>query len=389
MEVLVGTRSKRQGSIDPWGPGRWRVRLSYGSEGTRRQRLSKVIHGTKDDAQRYLNAAIRRREKNEAVVLSREALGVWAGEWLKTWCGALAPRTRADYAGILNRYLTPELRARKLSALAAGDLQLFVNDLSASGLSPRTVAMVHGAIRACLSKAVKLGKLPRNVARDVELPRKAHADRVFFTPDEARRFCEAVRGDRWEAFFLLMVHVGLRPGEALGLKWSDLDGGNLRVRRALVRIPGHGAMLEDTKTPRGRRAIPLKEQASEALQRHRRSQIEWRLKLGTAYQDQDLIFASETGGFADCQNIRGRHLKPILKAAKLPLLRLYDLRHCCATMLLVSGEHPKVVQERLGHASITLTLDTYSHVVPGMQERASQRLDELLRPREGAARSSG
>lgn len=105
MEVFVGSRSKRQGSIDPWGPGRWRVRLSYGAEGSKRQRLSKVIRGTKEDAQRYLNAAIRRREQNEPVVLSREAFGVWTEEWLKTWCNALAPRTRADQAGIFKTVL--------------------------------------------------------------------------------------------------------------------------------------------------------------------------------------------------------------------------------------------------------------------------------------------
>lgn len=389
MEVSVGSRSKRQGSIDPWGPGRWRVRLSYGAEGAKRQRLSKVIHGTKDDAQRYLNAAIRRREQNETVVLSREAFGVWTEEWLKTWCGGLAPRTHSDYAAIFKRYLTPELRARKLSALTTADIQHFINDLAAGGLGPRTVAMVHGSIRACLSKAVKLGKLPRNVARDVELPRKRHVERTFFTPDEARRFCEAVRGDRWEAFFLIMVHGGLRPGEALGLKWSDLENNNVRIRRALVRVPGKEPILEDTKTPRSRRLIPLGADAVEALQRHRRAQIEWRLKLGAAYHDQDLVFANEAGGFADGQNIRGRHFKPILERAKLPEIRLYDLRHCCATMLLMLGEHPKVVQERLGHATITLTLDTYSHVVPGMQERASQRLDELLRPAQTSAKANG
>lgn len=382
-------RPRRQGSIAPCGPGRWRVRLSYGNEGMKRHRLSKIVHGSKADAQRYLNAAIRRREQNEPVALSREAFGSWTEEWLKTWCNGLAPRTRADYGGILRRHLTPELRARKLAAITVAELQHLINDLSASGLGPRTVAMVHGAIRACLGKAVKLGKLPRNVARDVELPRKQHTERVFFSPDEARRFCDAVRGDRWEALFLLMIHTGLRPSEALGLKWSDIEGNDLRVRRSVVRIPGEEPVLEDTKTPRGRRVIPLGAQVSEALQRHRRAQVEWRLKLGSAYQDQDLIFASETGGFADSQNIRGRHFKPILEGAGLPPVRLYDLRHCCATMLLASGEHPKVVQERLGHASITLTLDTYSHVVPGMQERASQRLDELLGSTGESAQANG
>jgi integrase len=386
----MGTsKARRQGSIDPLGPGRWRVRLSYGTDGEKRRRLSKVVHGTKDQAQRYLNAAIRRREQNDAVVLSRQALGVWADEWLERWCNTLAPRTRADYTAMFQRYLTPELRARKLASLTASDIQNFVNGLVASGLGPRTIAMAHGAIRACLNKAVKLGKLPRNVACDAELPRKAHTERVFFGPNEARRFREAVRGSPWEAFFVLLLFTGIRPGEALGLKWSDVEDGTLRVRRALVRVAGRDAALDDTKTGRGRRVIPLGEQPLEALQQHRRAQIQWRLKLGSAYQDQGLIFANESGGFADSHNITGRHFKPILKRAGLPPLRLYDLRHSCATLLLAAGEHPKVVQERLGHASIALTLDTYSHVVPGMQQRASERLEELLRPVRPAAQTGG
>ncbi len=374
------SKARRQGSIEPVAAGRWRVRLSHGVDGTTRQRLSKVIEGSKEDAQRYLNAAIRRREQNDAVVLSRQAFGAWVDEWLGTWCGGLAPRTRSDYVSLFKRYLTPELRARKLSALTAGVIQHFVNELVASGLAPRTVAMAHGAIRTCLNKAVKLGKLPRNVARDAELPRKAHTERKVFSPDEARRFREAVRGDQWEAFFVLLLFTGIRPGEALALRWKDIEGGVLRIRRALVRVPGREPALEDTKTPRGRRVIPLSDQPLEALQQHRRLQVQWRLKLGAVYQDQELIFSNETGGFADSHNITGRHFKPILTRAGLPALRLYDLRHSCATLLMASGEHPKVVQERLGHASIALTLDTYSHVVPGMQERASERLDELLGP---------
>ena len=383
------SKSRRQGSIEPVAAGRWRVRLSHGVDGTTRQRLSKVIEGSKEDAQRYLNAAIRRREQNDAVVLSRQAFGAWIDEWLGTWCGGLAPRTHSDYVSLFKRYLTPELRARKLSSLTAGDVQHFVNELVVSGLAPRTVAMAHGAIRTCLNKAVKLGKLPRNVARDAELPRKAHTERKFFGPDEARRFREAVRGDQWEAFFVLLLFTGIRPGEALGLKWNDIEGGILRIRRALVRVAGREPSLEDTKTTRGRRVIPLSDQPVEALQQHRRSQVAWRLKLGTAYKDQELIFANETGGFADAHNITGRHFKPILQRARLPALRLYDLRHSCATLLLASGEHPKVVQERLGHASIALTLDTYSHVVPGMQQRASERLDDLLRPIPRAAQTGG
>lgn len=376
---MTGTpKSRRQGSLTDIGDGRWLVRLSLGSEGPKRARLSKVIRGKKEDAQRYLNAAIRRREQNQAVVLSRQPLGLWVEEWLTTWCNTMAPRTRADYAALLKRYLTPELRARKLVSLTTTDVQNFVNDLIATGLAPRTVTMAHGAIRTCLNKAVALGKIPRNVALEADLPRKTHTERLVFGPDEARRFREAIRGDRWEALFVLLLYTGIRPGEALGLQWSDVEGGFLRIRRALVRVAGQAPVLSSTKTGRSR-VIPFGDVIVEALHQHRRAQLEWRLKLGGAYRDQGLIFANEEGGFADCHNITGRHFKPILKGVGLPMLRLYDLRHSCATLLLADGVHPKVVQERLGHSSITLTLDVYSHVVPGMQERASERLDELLR----------
>jgi integrase len=370
--------SRRRGSIEPAGLGKWRVRLSYGTESGKRRRLNKIVRGSKADAERYLNAAIRRREQNEAVALSRQALGDWVDEWLSTWCKGMAPRTHADYEATFKRHLTPEMRARKLASLTSADVQHFVNGLVERGLSPRSVAMAHGAVRACLNKAVKLNKLPRNVALDAELPRKAHSELLVFTSEEARCFCDAVKGDDWEAFFILLLHTGLRPGEALGLKWVDFDGSNLRVQRSLVRIAGRPAFLEDTKTPKGRRLIPMGTKVMEALQQHRRRQAAWRLKLGPSYEDRGLVFANETGGFADLHNITGRHFKPILRRAKLPLLRMYDLRHSCATLLLAAGEHPKIVQERLGHSSVVLTLDTYSHVLPGLQQRASERLDELL-----------
>lgn len=171
--------------------------------------------------------------------------------------------------------------------------------------------------------------------------------------------------------------TGLRPGEALGLQWCDLDGNVLRVRRALVQIAGHAPTLSTTKTGRSR-VIPLGEPAIKALREHRRQQAARRILLGLAYEDLNLIFPNESGRFADSHNITSRHYKPLLSRLGLPSLRLYDLRHSHATLLLAAGEHPKVVQERLGHSSIALTLDVYSHVIPAMQERATLLLDTLL-----------
>lgn len=151
----------------------------------------------------------------------------------------------------------------------------------------------------------------------------------------------------------------------------------LRVQRAVTQGPDRRKTVGPTKTGRNR-AVPLGERAMRALNRHRIAQKRWKLRLGNRWKDQALIFANETGGLLDGQNVVNRYFKPLLAKAKLPMIRLYDLRHTHATLLMAADQHPKVVQERLGHASIQLTLDTYSHIVPGMQERASERLDALL-----------
>lgn len=176
-----------------------------------------------------------------------------------------------------------------------------------------------------------------------------------------------------------MLMSGMRVGEMLGLKWTDLDEktSTLRVQRAVTQDAHQRKDLGPTKTSRTR-AIPLGPRAIRALQQQRVRQARWRLRLGDLYQDQGVIFSSECGGLLEGQNVVNRFFKPLLLSNGLPNLTLYSLRHSHATLLLAAGEHPKVVQERLGHSSIQLTLDTYTHVVEGLQERASERLEVLL-----------
>jgi integrase len=176
---------------------------------------------------------------------------------------------------------------------------------------------------------------------------------------------------------IVMLMTGLRVGEVLGLKWSDLDGSTLRVQRAVTRGAGRRHTLGPTKTSQNR-AVPISDRALRALQRHRVVQAKWKLLLGQEYKDEGLVFATASGGIIQAENLPHRLFRHLLAAAKLPAIRLYDLRHSHATLLMAAGEHPKVVQERLGHSGIELTLNTYSHVIPGMQERATARLDALL-----------
>ena len=189
----------------------------------------------------------------------------------------------------------------------------------------------------------------------------------------------AAKSDEWYALWLLLLTGGLRPGEALGLKWGDLDGNRLHIQRAL--IPGaKGAWkLEDVKTERSRRVVVLPETTARALVNHRRKQAEQRLAAGQHYQDFGLIFAMPSGTPPDYRGLVQAHFKRVLKRAELsPSLRVYDLRHTAATLLLQLGENPKIVAERLGHSTVTQTLDTYSHVLPDMQERSATRLEQAL-----------
>jgi integrase len=198
---------------------------------------------------------------------------------------------------------------------------------------------------------------------------------------EARTFLDAARGagDRFEALYVLAVTTGLRRGELLGLRWddADLDRGTLRVGRALVRVGGRH-VIGETKTRRGRRRINLTPRTVAALKAHRKRQLEQRVRLAGFYEDHGLIFSSENGTPLNPENLVKRSFKPLLKKAGLPEIRFHDLRHTCATLLLGRSVHPKIVQELLGHATIAMTLDTYSHYLPSMGDQASGAMGDAF-----------
>ena len=381
------SKCRPAGHIQDLGDGRWLVRTSHGiGAGGKRIRSQSIIEGQKKDAQRHLTSLLKRRDDGLSAALSRQTFGEWAEEWLKNWASNKGPRTRSDSEKLLGRLLRyeREFGGLRLSTLSANHIQQVVNRLRERGLSPRTVRMYHGLIRGCLARAERLGKVARNVARLVELPPQSRNERLFLTAEQAERLLQTGVDDRFYALFALLTLTGLRPGEACALRWDDIDNRALRVRRALVWLPNSAPIFAETKTRRSR-VVTLGERVLGILKRQRAKQAEWRLKMGAAYEDQGLIFCNETGGPLHLRNVDSRHFKPLLRQAGLPKIRLYDLRHTHATLLLAAGEHPKVVQERLGHATITLTLDTYSHVVPGMQERAAERLDSLLEAASSAA----
>jgi integrase len=368
------THARRQGSAREVAPGKWHVRLTLSPT----IRFNKTVLGTRADALAVLNQQIALRDAGSCARPNRKYLGEWIEEWLAHHCASQSVRTRYDSRAILYRYLPKTMLARRLPELTRADVQAWLNGLTTEKhLSPRTVQLARATLRNCLARAMKLELLTKNVACLVDIPTLRRQERVVLSPDGAQRFFQAAKGHPFEMLFTFLLHTGLRPGEALALRWRDVQNGTLRVQHALVRVKGHAPHLSSTKTG-VIRSIPLGPALLAALQRHRKAQVARRLLLGDVYEDLDLIFPNELGGFANAGNILTRHFKPLLKAAGMPTMRLYDLRHSNATILLAAGEQVKVVQERLEHSNSSLTLDTYAHVLPNAQASTSLRLEALL-----------
>lgn len=396
-----------RGSILPKGKDRWLIRGYHAvdTDTGREIRFKKTIKGTRKDAQRALTKEFSRVEiAGEPAKLTRETFGHWLDTWVNLHCAHTRKKTRENYKKAIAR-VPDTLRAKKLTAISSDHLQALLTDLAAltstrtkKPLARTTVKGVRSVIRAALTKAEVLRKVPVNVAagRRLSLPKIEAEEMKALSPVQAQAFLKAseeldTEADQkaedqgrtvihhWTPFFLLALTSGLRPGELVGLKWADLSGNKLRVLRQLSRFPGGKWELVQLKTKRSRRVVTLPEMTVKALKRQRADQAQARLLLGAEYNAElDLIFATHTGEPLDWQNIAHQYFRPILRKAKLPIIRPYDLRHTAATILLAAGEHPKIVAERLGHSTTTLTMDTYSHVLPDMQDGAATRLDTLL-----------
>jgi len=371
------------GQLIERGKNKWLVRvyLGTGPNGKRRYH-NKTIHGNKKEAQAYLNKCLREKDTGTFVEPSKEFLSNFMDTWLETIVKLrVQKRTYLDYKNRTELYIKPNLGELKLSQITPEHIQGLYNKMLENGLSPRTVRYTHTILRNALQQAVKWGKLYRNPATLVDLPRQKKKEMKVLSPKQAAIFMEAAVYSPWKAFFSLLLSSGMRPQEALGLKWSDIDFANKRitVNRALVRTKGGGWELAETKTARSRRTIPLPSTVIEDLKEHKAKQAVEKLRAKPGkYNDQGFVFAASNGEPMSENNLIRRHFKPLLEAASLPDIRLYDLRHTCATLLLAAGENPKIVSERLGHASITLTLDTYSHVLPDMQAAAAEKLEGML-----------
>jgi len=373
---------RKRGQVITKGKNNHLVRVFLGTNADGRRRYhNKVIRGTKKEALQYQTSVLSDLDRGTFIEPSKETLNEYLDRWLNTSAAPrLRERTLRDYRSLLARYVRPVLGHKMLPAVMPLDIQDLYTSMLESGLSPRTIRYTHAVLSSALKQAVKWQLLPRNAAEYVDLPRQKHTEMYAMSKDEVASFLATAKEDRWGTLFLLAVTTGMRPGEYMGLQWKDvnLDEGMIHVNKSLVRNKSEWR-FDEPKTAKSRRTVKLAPTVVKSLRAHRSKQAAERLRAGIRYQDYDLVFATDTGQPLESRNLIKRHFKPVLKQAGLrETIRLYDLRHTCATLLLAAGEHPKIVSEMLGHASIQLTLDTYSHVLPDMQQGAVAKLEDML-----------
>lgn len=378
-----------RGHIRRRGSRSWAVVIDIGRDrsGKRRQQWHSV-KGLKEDAENKLIELLRSLRTGEYVEPSKLTVEELLKQWLRDVAKAsTSGKTYERYAEIVDTHLIPALGHHRLAKLQPLHIQEFYAEALRSGrrdgrggLSRRSVVHLHRVLHLALRQAVRWQLLARNPAEAVDPPRPRPREMRVLDEDQMGQLLRLAVGTPFYVAVLLAVTTGMRRGEILALTWADIDfkAGNLVVTKSLEQTRA-GLTIKAPKTAKGRRTIPLPGLAINALRRQKVQQAKQRLVLGSPDDGTPhAVCPALNGGYLQPDAL-SRQFRAFIKASGLQCIRFHDLRHTHATQLLRQGVHPKVVSERLGHAGITITLDTYSHVVPGLQEDAARRLDSVLR----------
>lgn len=361
---MARRRSKGEGTIYQRPDGLWVAQITL-PDG---KRLTKYNKDQKTAREWLL---LKRKELSDGLVVEKD---IRLDQFLDVYLRDVASHNLRDktiqaYESLIRIHIKPELGYYKLSQLTPAIIQSFYSK-KLETLSKRSVQFIHSILHKSLDQALRWNMVARNVCDLVDAPSPKRKTMTVWNQHQARHFLKFVEGDRLYPVYALAIATGMREGEILGLFWEDVDfiKSELSVQRAIQYIVGKGMIISEPKTHKSRRSITVAKFAMDAL----RSQFD-RADVKTG-----LVFVTSKGTPFSPRNIV-RHFKLMTKEAKLPEIRFHDLRHTAATLMLSGGIHPKVVQEMLGHSQISLTLDTYSHVVPSLQKEAAEKINEVLR----------
>jgi integrase len=376
----MARRGNGEGSIYCDSDGRWRGYVDLGYINGKRTR--KYITGrTRKEVAAGLRNAVDARDAGTLMIGQK---AVTFGEWLTFYVDTIAsakvrPSTLAGYRGYINRRIIPALGQHRIDKLQPEHLEAFYRASQNDGMASASVLQMHRIISRSLKIAHRRGRVGRNVATLVDAPSVTREEIEPLTATEARAVLEHCTTHRNSARWSVALALGLRQGEALGLQWPDIDltVGTLRVRRALQRLEGQGLTLVPPKSRAGTRSILLPAPLITQLKQHRVRQNQERLLAGSMWHDDSFVFTTPVGSPIDPRNDY-RAWQTLLKDAGIRRARLHDARHTAATLLLAQGIPARVVMQILGHSQISLTLGTYSHVVPELAEAAATAMTRAL-----------
>ena len=382
------TKAKRaygRGYIRQRGKGLYNVAVSLGKDlKTKRYRYQwTTVRGTEKDAKRKLTELLHQADTGVLIQSGKIRLELFLQDWLKDYVlPNLSPRTAEGYEHICRHHFIPSLGNVTLNGLKPEHLQHFYSEKLSNGLSAQTVRHHHTCLHKALQTAVEWGLLARNPADAVRPPRAQGIEMQTWDSDEITTFLEAARQTPYFALYHTALFTGMRRSELLALRWCDLDLllCKIYVTRSLHVLIGSKVIIRQPKTAKGKRMIDLSPLATSVLREHREKQQLDRAMLGVPLKDDDLVFSDLEGKPLLPNTVTHNWIKLVRRTGLKPI-RLHDARHSHASLMLKQGTHPKVVQERLGHASIQVTLDIYSHVAPGLQEAAAARFDQAFTAR--------
>jgi integrase len=308
--------------------------------------------------------------------LKKITFAEFAKKWMSDYAiGAVKASTYESYDSVLRIHLIPFFGPMELAKITLDDVQRYVATKQREGLvKPKTINNTLVPLKEMFTHAVRWGYLRENPAHYVEKPRLRHREMDFFTKEEIHHFLSCVPQDSYP-FFLTAILTGMRLGELLAMKWSNLDW---HRNQYFVKEGLYKGRFVEPKSASSIRAINLPRTLLEELRMHKARQSEKRLQVGEAYHDHDLIFCTSVGAPRDRGNVVKREFWPLLKQAGLRRIRFHDLRHTFATLLIDQGESPKYIQAQLGHASIQVTMDRYGHLLPDVNQQAARRLEDSL-----------
>jgi integrase len=372
--------SRKVGQIIARGEHRWlgRVYLGRNRETRKRTYHNRTIYGSLRHAQAYLTKRLHERDLSRGVEGLQVTVDEFLDHWLKT---AVKPKVRgktySDYTAMLRRYIRPAIGKKLLALLSPLEIQAAYQIMIDRKLSARTVRYAHAVLRAAVRQAIRWQLLLNDPTQGVELPREQCREMSVLTTEQARSFLRTALHSPQACLFALALTTGMRPSEYLALSWRDIDWdrGTVSIVRSLRKHEGQWTFA-DTKRVRSRRVVKLQTWILELLRKLKGEADAGGETFDSAFSD--LIFTTARCDPINEEYLVKRHFKPLLREAGLPNIRLYDLRHTSATLALTVGVAPKVVSEQLGHASAAFTLDTYSHVLPHMQEEAAAKMEAAL-----------